>query len=458
MRSSAWADGACIAAGAALFLAFSPWSFPLVAVASVAVLFRAVLHASPRRAFWRGWLYGLAGVRGRDRVDRGELSVRRLSAFGTAANAHRAARVRGSRCTRRSSGGPAPGSWAQAPGDPMADHSGEGRVLVASRGRGSSSSGFGGRCSPGSPGSSSATRGSNHRSRRTRPSGAATRSASPSPPPRPASRSSGSARNRSVAVTLAVAALLWAGGYGARRPWMPVPGGRGRPGSRSGCSSCRGNVSQEDKWSAETRRETLERYARLTGERPGGPTLVVWPETAIPYFAAQVRPYLQAAGRDGRPGGLRAPHRHPVIRSGIGAAVQQRRPDCVAPVGGGPDLLSQASSRPVLGAPPVRDGDRTDRGVDRLPLERVRIGRGTPAPDSGRWPRDRGVHLLRDHVRRGRAPGISATPRCSSTSATTRGSERRRGPHQHFQMAPDAGRWSRAAGSFGRPIPASPPW
>ena len=61
MRSPAWTDGACLAAGGLLFLAFSPWNLAVVAVASLAVLFRAVLHASPRRAFWRGWLFGAAG-------------------------------------------------------------------------------------------------------------------------------------------------------------------------------------------------------------------------------------------------------------------------------------------------------------------------------------------------------------------------------------------------------------
>ena len=61
MRSPAWADGACVVAGGLMFLAFSPWNLAMVAVASLAVLFRAVLRASPRRAFWRGWLFGAAG-------------------------------------------------------------------------------------------------------------------------------------------------------------------------------------------------------------------------------------------------------------------------------------------------------------------------------------------------------------------------------------------------------------
>lgn len=46
-------------AGAALALAFSPVDFYLVAVISPAVLFYYLLSASPRRAAWLGWWFGL---------------------------------------------------------------------------------------------------------------------------------------------------------------------------------------------------------------------------------------------------------------------------------------------------------------------------------------------------------------------------------------------------------------
>lgn len=56
-----------------------------------------------------------------------------------------------------------------------------------------------------------------------------------------------------------------------------------------------GNFPQDEKWAEPTRRDALDRYARLTAGHPGA-DLVVWPETAIPYFAARVRPFLRAAG------------------------------------------------------------------------------------------------------------------------------------------------------------------
>ena len=291
MRSSAWADGACIAAGAALFLAFSPWSFPLVAVASVAVLFRAVLHASPRRAFWRGWLYGLAGFG----VGIGWIaeSFQYVGiGFGTAATltallvcglalypavfGWTSARFVGAGA-RRSDGRPLgeaacwwlPAAW-----------------ILLEWLRGTLFSGFTwlqlGYAGLESPLAAYAPIGGSYAVGLAIAATAAGFAVI------------GVARNRSVAVTLAVAALLWAGGMVLDA--LDAGSGWTRPaGEPLRVLVVQGNVSQEDKWSAETRRETLERYARLTGERPGA-DLVVWPETAIPYFAAQVRPYLQAAG------------------------------------------------------------------------------------------------------------------------------------------------------------------
>ncbi|MDH5395689.1 MAG: hypothetical protein OEW97_05405, partial [Gammaproteobacteria bacterium] len=47
-------------AGALLPLAFSPVDFYLLAIISPAILFYALLHvASPRRALWLGWFFGL---------------------------------------------------------------------------------------------------------------------------------------------------------------------------------------------------------------------------------------------------------------------------------------------------------------------------------------------------------------------------------------------------------------
>ena len=52
-------DLGALAAGLILPLAFSPFGLFPVAIISPALLFGAWLTASPRRAFWRGWLFGL---------------------------------------------------------------------------------------------------------------------------------------------------------------------------------------------------------------------------------------------------------------------------------------------------------------------------------------------------------------------------------------------------------------
>ncbi|MGH8511248.1 MAG: hypothetical protein ACREU8_07660, partial [Gammaproteobacteria bacterium] len=52
-------DLASLAAGAILPLAFAPFGLAPLAVLSLAALFYLWDEVSPRRAFWRGWLYGL---------------------------------------------------------------------------------------------------------------------------------------------------------------------------------------------------------------------------------------------------------------------------------------------------------------------------------------------------------------------------------------------------------------
>lgn len=54
-----------------------------------------------------------------------------------------------------------------------------------------------------------------------------------------------------------------------------------------------GNLPQLDKWSSEGQRNALEVYARLTHELPINADVIVWPETALPMFANQARPYLE---------------------------------------------------------------------------------------------------------------------------------------------------------------------
>ncbi len=54
------ADVTCVLAGLILPLAFAPVNAGLSAILSLALLFSAWLNASPRRALWRGWLFGVA--------------------------------------------------------------------------------------------------------------------------------------------------------------------------------------------------------------------------------------------------------------------------------------------------------------------------------------------------------------------------------------------------------------
>ena len=51
------------------------------------------------------------------------------------------------------------------------------------------------------------------------------------------------------------------------------------------------NIDQAKKWDAAYRRETLDRYARLTAHAAEGTALVVWPEAATPFFFEQEPDY-----------------------------------------------------------------------------------------------------------------------------------------------------------------------
>lgn len=53
-----------------------------------------------------------------------------------------------------------------------------------------------------------------------------------------------------------------------------------------------GNVAQADKWKAEMRAPTLARYRDLSA-RHADADLIIWPETAIPGFLHQMRPFIQ---------------------------------------------------------------------------------------------------------------------------------------------------------------------
>ncbi|MEX2647759.1 MAG: apolipoprotein N-acyltransferase [Alphaproteobacteria bacterium] len=92
---------------------------------------------------------------------------------------------------------------------------------------------------------------------------------------------------RGAALAAAVVGALWLGGA-ARLPDGPaavVPGVTLRV--------VQGNVAQHHKWRAELREAHLARYVALSRTSKAPPRLVVWPETAVPYFVDE-EPELRA--------------------------------------------------------------------------------------------------------------------------------------------------------------------
>ncbi len=61
-------------------------------------------------------------------------------------------------------------------------------------------------------------------------------------------------------------------------------------------SLVQGNISQDIKWLPEMREPTLELYRRLT-EGIDETDLVIWPESAVPMFLDEAKPYLDDLGR-----------------------------------------------------------------------------------------------------------------------------------------------------------------
>ena len=310
MRSPVWGDLACLAAGGLAFLAFSPWNLPVVAVGSLAVLFRAVLRADPARAFRRGWLYGAAtfgvglwwiaesfqyravGIGPAIALTASLVCVLALypAIFGWA-SAHFLKRVR-----RRlePGGGPhePPAAPRTGPGAPTAAASAALWWLPAAWTlvewlRGTLFSGFTwlqlGYAGIDSPLAAYAPIGGSYALGLVIALTAACLALARAAP------------RRAVLGAALVAALSWAGGAAVtalegHTAWT-------RPaGAPLAVLVVQGNVPQDEKWVDAGRRAALDRYARLTAEHRTGVDLVVWPETAIPYFAAAVRPFLNAAG------------------------------------------------------------------------------------------------------------------------------------------------------------------
>lgn len=85
---------------------------------------------------------------------------------------------------------------------------------------------------------------------------------------------------------LAIAAALWAAGFGLQQvAWTQATG------QTLSVSIVQGNIPQESKWQLEWRDKTLAIYDKLS-EKEWGRDLVIWPEAAIPMFYHEAIDFL----------------------------------------------------------------------------------------------------------------------------------------------------------------------
>ena len=262
-------DGGCIAAGAALALAFAPFGLFLVAFGSLAALFLAWRECrSPRRAFLRGWLFGLGafGV--------GMSWVQESFAFANVAGV--LAFVLAAGLVAGLALYPACLGWLLVRVAPSGSDAP--RLLATYPAawtlwewlRGWAFTGFPwlqvGYSQIDGPAAGWLPVIGVHGA------GAITAFAAG------AIAFALVRRDRRAFVVLGASAAMWAAGTGlARIDWV-------RPaGAPVEVAIVQGNVAQGEKWRPEMRDVTLERYAALTRERFGA-DLVVWPETALPGF------------------------------------------------------------------------------------------------------------------------------------------------------------------------------
>ena len=92
-------------------------------------------------------------------------------------------------------------------------------------------------------------------------------------------------RDRRAFALLGASAALWGAGAAlARIDWVQPAG------APLEVAIVQGNVPQDQKWRREMRGPTLERYAELTRRNPDA-DLVVWPETAMPGYLAELREF-----------------------------------------------------------------------------------------------------------------------------------------------------------------------
>lgn len=115
-------------------------------------------------------------------------------------------------------------------------------------------------------------------------------------------------------VVAQIAALLVAVAIGRCRRWLALSGlaalvalGAGlgqvtwtqRVDGPLRVSLVQGNISQDIKWLPSMREPTLELYSELTRDHWDS-DLIVWPESAIPMFLDEAKPFLDALGREAR--------------------------------------------------------------------------------------------------------------------------------------------------------------
>ncbi len=99
-------------------------------------------------------------------------------------------------------------------------------------------------------------------------------------------------RERGRLAAVALAAVLWSGGYLLTgHEWTKPSGGPIR------IALLQGAIPQDEKWLAENRAATLDKYRALNREALGA-RIIVWPESAIPVLAHEAKVYLAAIRRE----------------------------------------------------------------------------------------------------------------------------------------------------------------
>ncbi|HNW77520.1 MAG TPA: apolipoprotein N-acyltransferase [Candidatus Competibacteraceae bacterium] len=94
-------------------------------------------------------------------------------------------------------------------------------------------------------------------------------------------------------------AALWLGAWALGQiDWVQAAGAPLR------VTLVQGNIAQEQKWRPETLDATLERYVQLSLPEHGHSDVIIWPETAIPVFYDDVKPFITALGQRAREDGV----------------------------------------------------------------------------------------------------------------------------------------------------------